>query len=29
VDVNSEEDGDIDLLATIRQSLRHTGKGYK
>jgi DNA end-binding protein Ku len=29
VDVNSEEDGDIDLLATIRQSLRHTGKGYE
>ncbi|HEX3451528.1 MAG TPA: Ku protein, partial [Isosphaeraceae bacterium] len=29
VDVNSEEDGDIDLLATIRQSLRHTGKGYR
>ena len=27
VDVDSEEDGDIDLLATIRQSLRHEGRG--
>jgi DNA end-binding protein Ku len=29
VDVDSEADGDVDLLATIRQSLRHTGKGHK
>jgi DNA end-binding protein Ku len=29
-DADSEEDsGDIDLLATIRQSLRHVGKGHK
>ena len=26
-DVESEEDGDIDLLATIRQSLRHRARG--
>ena len=29
VDVDSEEDGDIDLLATIRQSLRHEGRGHQ
>jgi DNA end-binding protein Ku len=29
VDADSEEDGDIDLLATIRQSLLHSGKGHK
>jgi DNA end-binding protein Ku len=29
VDVDSDESGDIDLLATIRQSLRHVGKGRR
>jgi len=29
VDSESEQDSNIDLLATIRQSPRHTGKGHK